>query len=189
MSAAWTPSPRPVRRLSVHCRSLCQWFLDMDTKCAPFFLWGTWLEKQAETIEGYLSSELGVACRSQIIDLDRYRGSGHRFCACTVNPKNFICFVLSAVLHFTSFPFFLFFFSSVVALHAQTLNNVGPLDCKFRLLRRRSLLSLGGKISVAEVMHLLTLNVFAANFRVVLVVVTFFLSFSLWWIWRLLLFF
>ena len=72
MSAAWTPSPRPVRRLSVHCRSLCQWSLDMDTKCALFFLWGTWLEKQAETTEGYLSSELGVACRSQIIDLDRY---------------------------------------------------------------------------------------------------------------------
>ena len=69
---------------------------------------------------------------------------------------------------------FFFFFSSVVALHAQTLKNVGPLDCKFRLLRRRSLLSVGGKISVAEVMHLLTLNVFAANFRVVLVVVTFF---------------
>ena len=38
-------------------------------------------------------------------------------------------------------------------------------------------------------MHLLTLNVFAANFRVVLVVVTFFLSFSLWWIWTLLFFF
>ena len=34
-----------------------------------------------------------------------------------------------------------------------------------------------------------TLNVFAANFRVVLVVVTFFLSFSLWWIWTLLFFF
>ena len=27
------------------------------------------IEKQAETTEGYLSSELGVACRSQIIDL------------------------------------------------------------------------------------------------------------------------
>ena len=146
----------------------------MDTKCAPFFLWGTWLEKQAETTEGYLSSELGVACRSQIIDLDRYRGSGHRSGTCTVNPQNF--FVLFCQLFYISRVslFSFFFFSSVVALHAQTLKNVGPLDCQFRLLRRRSLLSVGGKVSVAEVMHLLTLNVFAANFRVVLVVVTFF---------------
>ena len=75
---------------------------------------------------------------------------------------------MSAVLHFTSFPFSFFFllYSSV----AQTLKKVGPLDCKLRLLRRRSL---GDKISVAEVMHLLTLNVFSANFRVVLVVVAF----------------
>ena len=136
-------------------------------------LWGTWLEKQAETTEGYLSSELGAACRSQIIDLDRYRGSGHRSWKCTVNPQNFF-FVLFCQPFYISreFPFFLLC-SSV----AQTLKNVGPLDCKFRLLRRRSLLSLGGKISVAEVMHLLTLNVFAANFRVVLVVVTFFFLF------------
>ena len=89
---------------------------------------------------GLSSSELGVACRSQIIDLDRYRGSGHRSCTCTVNPKTFLfCFVSRSSFH--EFPFFsFFFFSSVVALHAQTLNNVGPLDCKFRLLRRRSLL-------------------------------------------------
>ena len=57
--------------------------------------------------------------------------------------------VLSAVLHFT-FPFFFFFSPSSVA---QTLKNFGPLDCKLRLLRRRSI-SLGGKISVAEFMHL-----------------------------------
>ena len=150
----------------------------MGTKCAPFFLLGTWLEKQAETTEGYVSSELGVACRSQIIDQDRYRGSGHRSCTCTVNqlrepPKLFLfCFVSRSTFH--ELPLFFFFFPSVVALHAQTLKNVGPLDCKFRLLRRRSLLSVGGKISVAEVMHLLTLNVFAANFRMVLVAVTFF---------------
>ena len=107
----------------------------MDTKCALFFLWGTWLEKQAETTEGYLSSELGVACRSQIIDLDRYRGSGHRSCSCTREPQKLFlfCFVSRSTFH--EFPFFsFFFFSSVVALHAQTLNNVGPLDCKFRLL-------------------------------------------------------
>ena len=101
-------------------------------------------------------------------------------------PPKLVLFCSVSRSTFHEFPFFFFFSSSVVALHAQTLNNVGPLDCKFRLLRRRPLLSLGGKISVAEVMHLLTLNVFAANFRVVLVVVTFFLSFSLWWIWTVL---
>ena len=110
----------------------------------------------------------------------------------------FFVVVVSAVLHFTSFPFFFFFllYSSV----AQTLKNVGPLDCKLRLLRRRSQHSLGGMISVAEVMHLLTLNmlnVLSANYRVVLVVVAFFFLFffhsfsffvsffplfSLWWL-------
>ena len=97
------------------------------------------------------------------------------------------CFVSRSTFH--EFPFFFFFFfSSVVALHAQTLNNVGPLDCKFRLLRQRSLLSLGGKISVAEVMHLSDFERFRSELRVVLVVVTFFLSFSLWWSWTLLFF-
>ena len=53
---------------------------------------------------------------------------------------------MSAVLHFTSFPF-PFFFSPDSSV-AQTLKNVEPLDCKFHLLRRPSL---GGKISVSEV--------------------------------------
>ena len=78
---------------------------------------------------------------------------------------------------FHEFPFSFFLLYSSVA---QTLKNVGSLDCKLHLFRRRSL---GGKISVAEVMHLLTLNVFSANFRVVLVVAFFlfffFHSFSL----------
>ena len=77
------------------------------------------IEKQAETTEGYLSSELGVAYRSQIIDLDRYRGSGHRSCTCTINPQNFFCFVLSAVLHFTSFPFFFLLCSSVACTNTE----------------------------------------------------------------------
>ena len=95
---------------------------------------------------------------------------------------------MSAVLHFTSFPFlFLFFllYSSV----AQTLKNVGPLDCKLRLLRRRSQLSLGRKISVAEVMHLLTLYILSANCRVVLVVVAFFFLFFFSFIFSLPFFF
>ena len=62
------------------------------------------------------------------------------------------------------------------------------------MLNHLTVSSLGGKVSIAEVMHLLTLNVFSANFRVVLVVAffyfpifsfifslnLFFLSFSLW---------
>ena len=81
------------------------------------------------------------------------------FCCC--------CCVSRSTFH--EFPFLIFFllYSSV----AQTLKNVGPLDCKLRLFRRRSLC---GKISVAEVMHLLTLIVFSANFRVVLVVAFFY---------------
>ena len=55
---------------------------------------GALLEKQAETTNDYLSSELGKL--RQIIDLDR--GSG------THSLAHFL--VSSAVLHFTSFPFF-----------------------------------------------------------------------------------
>ena len=154
------------------------------------FLWETWLKKRAETTEGYLPSELGM---SRLItdhrSLSRVRAS---FLYMHCEPKNFFCScccVSRSTFH--EFPFFCFFllYSSV----AQTLKKVGPLDCKLRLLRLRRR-SLGGKISVAEVMHLLTLKVFSANFRVVLVVVPFlfyffsfifsltffFLYFSLW---------
>ena len=127
--------------------------------------------------------------------IDFVRGSGHRSCTCicTVNPKNFFCCCChSQPFYISRVSFFLFFFLLYSSV-AQTLKNVGPLGCNLRLLRRRSL---GGKISVAEVMLLLTLNVFSANFRVVLVVVafffhfnhsfslflSFFLSFSLWWL-------
>ena len=113
-----------------------------------------------------------LACRdrSQLNDLDR--GSGHRSCTCTVNPKNFFLLLLCQPFYISRVSLFLFFllYSSV----AQTLKNVGPLDCKLRLFRRRSL---GGKISVAKVMHLLTLNVFSANFRAVLVVAFFYFLF------------
>ena len=113
-----------------------------------------------------------LACRDQSQIIDLYRGSGHRSCTCTVNPRTFCCCCCCCCVSrsaFHEFPFFFFFFSCSVA---QTLKKVGPLDCKLRLLRRRSL---GDKISVAEVMHLLTLNVFSANFRVVLVVAVAFL--------------
>ena len=140
------------------------------------FLWETWLEKQAETSKGYLnylSSELGMSRSMTGIDLDR--GSGNRSFTCTVIPKNFFCCCCVGRSTFNEFPFFFFFsFSCIVALHKHwrildhlTVSSAG-------LLRR---LSLGGKISVAEVMHLLTINVFSANFRVVLVVVAFFLFF------------
>ena len=132
------------------------------------FLWETWLE-QAETTEGYLSSELGMS-RSITDHRSRSRVRAS-FLYMHCEPQELFFVVVSAVLHFTSFPFSFFLLYSSVA---QTLKNVGPLDCKLRLLRRRSL---GDKISVAEVMHLLTLNVFSANFRVVLVVVAFFYSF------------
>ena len=147
----------------------------MDTKCAPFFsCGGRGLKIRQKPLRVIFLPILACRDQSQIID-DLDRGSGHRSFTCTVNPKNSFLVVVSAVLHFTSFPFSFFFllYSSV----AQTLKNVGPLDCKLRLLRRRSQLSLGGKISVAEVKHLLTLNVLSANYRVVLVVVAFFFSF------------
>ena len=138
------------------------------------FLWETWLEKQAETTKGCLSSELGIS--RSITDhrsRSRVRASFlHMHCE---PPKLFFCCCCVSRSTFHEFPFsFLFSPDSSVA---QTLKNV---DCKFRLLRRRSL---GGKISVSEVMHLLTLNAFPVNFRVVLVVAFFlfffFHSFSL----------
>ena len=115
-----------------------------------------------------------VACRSQFIDQDR--GSGIVLVPCAPwTPQNFFCFVLSAVLHFTSFPFFSFFFllcSSVACTNTEEcwttwlqvpLASVTTVVARFR--SRRSC------------RDLLTLNVFAANFRVVLVVVTFFYFF------------
>ena len=87
----------------------------------------------------------------------------------------FFLLLLCQPFYISQVSFFLFFL--LYSSAAQTLKNVGPLDCKLRLLRRRSQLSLGGKISVAEVMHLFTLNVLSANYPVVLVVVAFFFLF------------
>ena len=108
-----------------HCRSLCQWSLNVDTKYAALFLWGAWLEKQArnrqkqaEATEGYLSSELGKLSMSiEIIDLDC--GSGH--CSFEHHEQRELFLVLSAVLHFTSFPFSFFSFSLLYSSIAQTL--------------------------------------------------------------------
>ena len=140
-------------------------------KCTPSSCGRRGLKNRQKPLRVIFLPSLAFRDRSQIIDLDR--GSGHRSCTCTVNPQNiFCCCVRRSTFH--EFPFLIFFllYGSV----AQTLKNVGPLDCNLRLLRRRSL---RGKISVAEVMHLLTLNVFSANFRVVLFVVAFlFLFFS-----------
>ena len=157
-----------------HCRSLPVIPRCGHQMCSVLFLWGTWLEKQAETTEGCLSSELGMS-RSLTDHRSRSRGSGHRSCTCTANPKNsFLLLCQPFYISRVSLFFFLLLYSNV----AQTLKNVGPLDCKLRLLRRRSQLSLGDKISVAEVMHLLTLSVLSANYRVVLVVVAFSFLFS-----------
>ena len=58
-----------------------------------------------------------LACRdrSQLIDLDR--GSGHRSCTCTVNPKNFFLLLLCQPFYISRVSLFLFFFSCIVALH------------------------------------------------------------------------
>ena len=119
------------------------------------FLWETWLEKQAETTKAYLSSELGMS-RSITDHRSRLWVRAPVLVHALWTPRTFFL-LLCQPFYISRVSLFLFFFlrytcSSV----AQTLKNVGPLDCNLRLLRRRSL---GGKISVAEVMHLLTLNV------------------------------
>ena len=95
------------------------------------FLWETWLEKQAETTKGYLSSKLGMS-RSIRDHRSRSRVQAS-FLYMHCEPQELFFVVVSAVLHFMSFPFLFFFllYSSV----AQTLKNVGPLECKLCLLR------------------------------------------------------
>ena len=60
-----------------------------------------------------------------------------------MNSANFSCFVSCSTFH--KFPFFFFSFSLLYSSIAQTLKNVGQLDCKLRLQRRS--ISLDGKIS------------------------------------------
>ena len=97
-----------------HCRSLPVIPRCGHQMCSVIFLWRTWLEKQAETTEGYLSSELGM---SRSIKDDRSRSRVRAsFLYMHCEPQElFFVVVVSAVLHFTSFPFF--FVSSIVALH------------------------------------------------------------------------
>ena len=116
----------------------------MDNKCAPFFsCGGRGLKNRQKPLRVIFLPSLACRDQSQIIDLDR--GSGHRSCTCTMNPKNsfFLLLLLCQPFYISQVSLFLFFspHSSV----AQTLKNVGPLDSKLRLLRRRSQLSLGGK--------------------------------------------
>ena len=111
-------------------------------KLDPFFLLGTWLEKQEEITEitvgyRYLSSELAKLSMSitwSSISIAPDPGI-FLFYTCTVNPANFFffCQALSRFA-FHEIPFLVFLlFSSV----SQTLKNVWPVDCMLRLLRRR----------------------------------------------------
>ena len=95
------------------------------------FLWETWLENRQKPLRVIFLPSLACRDRSQIIDLDR--GSGHRSCTCTVNPKNFFFLLLCQPFYISRVSLFLFFFSPDSSV-AQTLKNVEPLDCKFRLL-------------------------------------------------------
>ena len=81
------------------------------TKCAPSSCGRRGLKNRQKPLRVIFLPSWACRDRSQIINLDR--GSGHRSCTCTVNPKNFfvVVVVVSAVLNFTSFPFSSFFFS------------------------------------------------------------------------------
>ena len=94
--------------------------------------------------------ELGKVSMSITNHRTRSRVRASFFCTCIVNPANF--FLFCQPFYISRVSLFLFF-SLLYSRVAQTLKNVGPLDCKLSLLRRRSI-SLGGKISVVEFMHL-----------------------------------
>ena len=98
-----------------HCRSLPVIPRCGHQMCSVLFLWGTRLEKQAETTEGCLSSELGMS-RSLTDHRSRSRVRAS-FLYMHCEPQELFFVVVSAVLHFTSFPFSFFFFSSIVTLH------------------------------------------------------------------------
>ena len=79
------------------------------------FLWRTWLEKQAETTEGYLSSELGM---SRSIKDHRSRSRVRAsFLYMHCEPQELFCCCCCCVSRstFHKFPFFIV--SSIVALH------------------------------------------------------------------------
>ena len=96
-----------------HCRSLPVIPRCGHQMCSVLFLWVTWLEKQAETTEGCLSSELGMS-RSLTDHRSRSRVRAsflYMHCA----PRTlFLLFCQLSTFH--EFLFF-FFFSPIVTLH------------------------------------------------------------------------
>ena len=76
-------------------------------------LWETWLKNGQKLLKVIFLPSLACRDRSQLIDLDR--GSGHRSCTCTVNPKNFFLLLLCQPFYISRVS--LFFFSCIVALH------------------------------------------------------------------------
>ena len=124
-----------------HCRSLPVIPRCGHQICSVLFLWGTWLKKQAETTEGYLSSELGMS--RSITDWDSLQlgtpsllgfqiktsinQSDHRsrsrvrtsFLYMHCEPQElFLLLLLCQPFYISQVSLFLFsFFSSIVALH------------------------------------------------------------------------
>ena len=133
VGSVWKLSPPPVNdylSLSKAARASDWWSLDVVTRFAPLFLRGLWLEKHAETTKAFLLPRLAKqGCRYHRSSIS-VAGPGIVLLYMCCEPRERFL-VLSAVLLFTSFHFS---FSSI----AQTLKNVGPLDCKLRLDGRRS---------------------------------------------------
>ena len=100
-----------------HCRSLPVIPRCGHQMCSVLFLWGTWLEKQAETTEGYLFSELGM---SRSITDHRSRSRVRTsFLYMHCEPQElFLLLLLCQPFYISQVSLFLFsFFSSIVALH------------------------------------------------------------------------
>ena len=156
-----------------HCRSLCHWSLYVDTKYAPFFSICSMRTVAWKTGRIFLRA-WQTSMSVQIVDLDR--GSGHRSFVHVVlwTPRTFSCFDSRSTFH--EFRFISLLYSSV----ARTLKNVGPLDCKLRLLRRWPI-SLASKFSFGEFMHLMfslqTQRTFVCFFLLLLLFVFSFIDF------------
>ena len=106
VSAAWGPV-LILSKIIFYCRSLCQWSLGMDTKCAPSSCGRCHLKtgRNHWGLSFFRAWHVAIDHRSSI----SIAGPGIVLVTCTVNPKNFFFVVLvSAVLHFTSFPFSFF---------------------------------------------------------------------------------
>ena len=127
-------SPRPVDDCLLLSKSVPV-IPRYGTKCAPSSCGRRGLKKRQKPLRVIFLPTLACRDRSQIIDLDR--GSGHRSCTCTVNPKNFFLMLVCQPFYISRVSLFLFF--SPDSSVAQTLKNVEPLDCKFRLLASATL--------------------------------------------------